>query len=199
MKIYIIRHGETDWNKQKRMQGRSDISLNDYGRELARITRDGLNVSFDYIFSSPLRRAVETAEILRGTGDAKIVTDERLYEISFGEYEGMYPDERPKEFMLFFDRPEEYKPVNGGESYQSLCRRTRDFIENTLMPLSENNKDANVLISGHGAMNKALMMYLKNLEIKDIWSGVFSKNCSVSVVDMYKDKWTILQENTIYY
>ena len=57
MKLYIIRHGETDWNKEKRLQGQSDIPLNDYGRELARITGKALkDVHFDYVFSSPLSR-----------------------------------------------------------------------------------------------------------------------------------------------
>ena len=66
MELYIIRHGETKWNSEKRLQGRSDIELNEYGIELARITSEALkDVKFDRIYSSPLKRAYETAEILR--------------------------------------------------------------------------------------------------------------------------------------
>ena len=68
MELYIIRHGETKWNSEKRLQGRSDIELNEYGIELARITSEALkDVKFDRIYSSPLKRAYETAEILRGS------------------------------------------------------------------------------------------------------------------------------------
>ena len=69
MKLYIIRHGETDWNKEKRLQGQSDTQLNEYGIELARITGEALkDVHFDYIFSSPLKRAYKTAELIRMAG-----------------------------------------------------------------------------------------------------------------------------------
>lgn len=62
MDIYLIRHGETDYNKARRIQGRCDIELNDYGRELAYLTAEGLKeVPFDVIFTSPLKRAKETA------------------------------------------------------------------------------------------------------------------------------------------
>ena len=65
MKLYLIRHGETDYNKMKRNQGQIDIPLNEYGRELARKTREGLaEVPFDLCLCSPLSRARETAEII---------------------------------------------------------------------------------------------------------------------------------------
>ena len=62
MELYIIRHGETKWNSEKRLQGRSDIELNEYGIELARITSEALkDVKFDRIYSSPLKRYYEAA------------------------------------------------------------------------------------------------------------------------------------------
>ena len=89
MKLYLIRHGETDYNKMKRNQGQIDIPLNEYGRELARKTREGLaEVPFDLCLCSPLSRARETAEIILEGRDIPIITDERLIEISFGRYEG---------------------------------------------------------------------------------------------------------------
>ena len=85
MELYIIRHGETDWNKEKRLQGRSDTELNEYGIELAEITADALkDVTFDRIYSSPLKRAYRTAEIIRLDRDIEIQTDDRLLEICFG-------------------------------------------------------------------------------------------------------------------
>ena len=65
MKIYLIRHGETDWNKLRRLQGQADIPLNEFGRQLARETDPALrDVPFDRIYTSPLKRARETAELV---------------------------------------------------------------------------------------------------------------------------------------
>ena len=102
MKLYIVRHGETDWNNEKKLQGRSDVPLNDYGRELAYITAEALkDVSYDAIYSSPLIRAYETATILKGDRDIDIIKDERLREMCFGEYEGKHTAGLPQEFWYF--------------------------------------------------------------------------------------------------
>ena len=89
MKVYLVRHGETEWNRQCRLQGQSDTELNEIGIELAEITAKALkDVDFEVIFSSPLRRAYRTAEIFRSERDTDIITDKRLLEINFGEREG---------------------------------------------------------------------------------------------------------------
>ena len=90
MDIYLIRHGETDWNKTKRLQGVTDIPLNACGIELAEKTAEGLkDVPFDRIYTSPLIRAKKTAEIIRGDRPVELVVTDGLKEISFGEYEGL--------------------------------------------------------------------------------------------------------------
>nr|MCR5154705.1 histidine phosphatase family protein [Lachnospiraceae bacterium] len=90
MKLYIMRHGETNWNKEKRLQGRSDIDINENGILLAEKTSKALeDVPFTHIFSSPLTRAYHTATIIKGNRNLDIVKDERLLEISFGNQEGL--------------------------------------------------------------------------------------------------------------
>ena len=92
MNIYILRHGETNGNKAGRIQGSTDIPLNEYGIELAKITRDGIEkegLHFDIIYASPLSRASETAEIVRGTHTTEIIIDDRIVEMNFGKAEGM--------------------------------------------------------------------------------------------------------------
>lgn len=201
MNLYILRHGETDWNKAMRMQGQVDIPLNEYGIQLAKETKEGLkDIKFDYIFSSPLIRAVETAKIVTGAMEDRIITDDRIKEISFGEYEGKYPDERPPEFMDFFKAPDKYIPAKNAESYEQLCERTSDFIKDRIFKIAVNEPEANVLISGHGAMNKSILLFFKKLEIKDIWSGPFQKNCCVSLIDIKSpENYELVFENRIYY
>ena len=90
MTVYLFRHGETDWNKEKRLQGQSDVPLNEFGRELAVKTAEALKgIRFGAAFSSPLCRAAETARILLGDRDVPLILDERLREIHFGECEGV--------------------------------------------------------------------------------------------------------------
>lgn len=200
MKLYIIRHGETDWNKQRRLQGQSNTELNEYGIELAEITGKALkDVSFDHIFSSPLKRAYRTAEIIRGERTVPIVTDDRLKEIGFGINEGVNSELITADFHYFFDAPEKYVPAEGGETYEELCTRSRDFIESVLIPLSIKEPDAVVLVTAHGALNKSMMIYLNHLQIKNMWDGVFQKNCCVNIFDINGYDFKMLQEAKIYY
>ena len=85
MKLYIIRHGETYWNIEGRLQGRTDIELTPSGISIADRSSQGMkNIRFDYIFSSPLKRAYKTAEIIRRDRSIPIITDNRLIEVCFG-------------------------------------------------------------------------------------------------------------------
>ena len=93
MLLYIVRHGETDWNKSHRVQGRTDIPLNDYGRRLAEETAEGMkDIQIDIGMTSPLLRAKETAQIILKGRDVPLYDEARLQEISFGRYKrGLQP------------------------------------------------------------------------------------------------------------
>lgn len=88
MRIYIARHGQTDWNVQHKAQGHSDIPLNEAGIQQAEALRDNIkDIKFTAVYASPLKRAAKTAEIAT-SGKYPITFDERLAERSFGDYEG---------------------------------------------------------------------------------------------------------------
>ena len=90
MLIYLMRHGETDWNKERRLQGQSDIPLNEYGIELAAKTAEAMaEIPFDMAFCSPLERAEKTARIILGERNTPLYTDSLLMEINFGSKEGI--------------------------------------------------------------------------------------------------------------
>ena len=87
--IYIVRHGQTEQNLKKKLQGRSDFPLTELGREQASAVGDAFRdagIVFDKVYSSPLGRAVETAELI--AGDAPIEVEEALIEMDYGPYEG---------------------------------------------------------------------------------------------------------------
>ena len=178
--LYIIRHGKTDWNVWHKLQGRTDIPLNEEGRQMAEAAREEYrDVHFDICFCSPLIRAKETAEIFLRSRNIPIITDDRLMEMSFGCFEGIensfqIPDCPINE--LFF-HPENYtSPPGGAESLDSLFARTGEFLRERVDPLLEEGKD--VLIVGHGAMNSSIVCQVRQLPRAQFWSAGI-ENCKL--------------------
>ena len=203
MKIYLIRHGETDWNLEQRLQGATDIPLNENGLELARETAQGLKeVPFDLIYTSPLKRAKQTAEILRGERDIPLIEEPRIREICFGIYEGYccsregynIPD---PDFLKFFEKPGDYVPPQGGETIAKLCARTTEFL--TELAENPDYREKTILLSGHGAVVKGLLSSLTISDLNDFWNGGVHKNCGVTILDVEEGNISIRQENVIYY
>lgn len=178
--LYIMRHGRTDWNDKHKLQGRTDVPLNDEGRRMAEAAREEYkDVNFDICFSSPLIRAKETAEILLRGRDIPIISDERLMEMSFGIYEGLensfsIPD---CPVNVIFQHPEEYTTsVGEAETFDELFARTGEFLEEKVYPELKKGKD--VLIVGHGAMNSCIVTRIKKFPISDYWSAGI-ENCKL--------------------
>lgn len=177
--LYIMRHGRTDWNDERRLQGRTDIPLNETGRQMARDAASRYaDIDLDIIYCSPLIRALETARIFASGRDIPVITDDRLKEMAFGIYEGMarsfdIPD---CPVNVLFRDPENYKvPVEGGESFDELFNRTGSFLDE-IRPLVSEGK--NILIVGHGAMNLSIICQVRNIPLKDFWStGI--ENCKM--------------------
>lgn len=201
MKVYLVRHGETEWNRQCRLQGQSDIELNEIGIELAEITAEALkDIEFEAIFSSPLKRAYKTAEIFKGDRDLEIVTDKRLLEINFGEREGHgipgRDDDEGDPIYNFEFAPDSYIPPEGGESFDDIYQRTADFWDNVIVPLEKRYKT--VLIIGHGCMNRTIINRLMDNPLKDFWN-VKLDNCAVTLIDITDGKSVVEEASHKYY
>lgn len=137
MKLYVLRHGQTNYNKEGIFQGDKDIELNEEGREQARITAEELkNIKFDKVYVSPLKRAVETAKIVT---ENELEIDDRLKERSFGRLEGkkVIPDyeERVEEFQI--------------ETIESLEKRVGSFLKEIFTKYKNNE---NILVVTHGGV-----------------------------------------------
>ncbi len=223
MKVVLVRHGETDWNKLWRMQGGTNTDINKNGVAQAAAKAGFLrHFGFDYVFSSPLRRAVHTAEIIMKPAcpfeqdfdlnpvvcengidinniihDCRnIYIDPRLCELHFGINEGRFPKDRLPGTSYFFDAPEKYVPAEGGETLQEFIVRVKDFISSVLIPLSVREPEAVVLITGHGALNKCFSLCAKNKEIKDFWSGSHIHNLSHAIYEVKDNAMTEIQDFT---
>lgn len=195
MELYIVRHGKTDWNKECRFQGAKDIPLNEEGRAAAEKLHERLKgIHFDAVFSSPLSRAYETACILSGP---HIEKNALLTEISFGELEGLPFDkwmdtDQPRKY--FFDEPAKYLPPKGGETLQSGCQRTAEFIHTVLEPFYQKNPNARILVVAHGAILAALMCVLENRGIENFWGKGLKGNCEETIYKYDGLHWSLASE-----
>ena len=197
MEIYIIRHGETVWNKSRLLQGIRDIPLCEAGINIAKERAKELeNIDFDVIYSSPLSRAYETACIIRGDRNIEIIKDDRLREVNFGVNEGQSAIELQKDkanpFCKFFDDPANYVAPENGEDLKQVCKRTKEFMEQVIEP--QKDKLNRVLIAGHGAMNKGIMCHVLGHGVDEYWTGGLQKNCGVIMVRLDDNGYTQIGE-----
>lgn len=203
MKIYMIRHGETDWNKERKLQGQIDIPLNEFGRTLAEETRPALkDISFDLAITSPLGRAKETAQIVLGDRQIPLIEDVRIREMGFGEFEGLHckgekydiPDPN---FHKFYDDPEHYIPPKGGESFSDVSHRLQEFLNELLS--NKELEDKTILLSTHGAALCGILQLMEQRPQSDFWGKGVHKNCAVTLAEVKDGQIQIHWENVTYY
>ena len=149
--IYLTRHGQTEWNLEKRLQGRGNSPLTQAGIERAKELRDRMkNIDIDYIYSSPIERALNTANIIKGEKSVEVITDDRLMEMCFGDYEGRRTDE------VMSENPEwNIDLIMHGDI--SLCApngenlgSVRERVAETMDRIIEENRGKSILIVTHG-------------------------------------------------
>lgn len=177
--LYIMRHGQTDWNVVHKLQGRTDIPLNDNGRQMARAAREKYkDMAIDCCYCSPLQRAKETAELVLEGRTIPIVTDERLKEMSFGAFEGEENvfDKPDHPMNTLFKYPQDYVACQESETFASLYARTGEFVQEVLIPQLKKGKD--ILVVGHGAMSLSIINRVYDVKIKDFWERL-PGNCEV--------------------
>lgn len=157
-KLYIIRHGKTDFNEQGRYLGRIDISLNSVGRrEVALLAERIKNSDIDIIVSSPLKRAIETAEIVKPVG-CKIVVNDAFIERAVGVYGGLtkdgakekYPDLYRRNITRIFD-----DAPTGGETIFDVQNRVFEGLDE----IKKNYKNKNILLATHAFVAKVINKY----------------------------------------
>ena len=202
MKLFLVRHGETDWNIERRLQGQVDIQLNEFGRKLAVKTGMELsNISFDVCFTSPLKRAKETAELILDGKAVPIIDDERIIEMAFADWEGKHCSkerwEVPDSFQKFFDDPANFEPAPEGESFEQVKERTGRFLE--WLYVQKEYESSNVLITTHGAALAGLLNNIKGESIEKYWGVGVHKNCAVTEVEVIVGKPELISENQVYY
>ena len=174
--IYIARHGETEWNRQGRMQGQKDSPLTAKGRKQAVILRQNLLADeriaatggISAAYSSVLGRARETLEICLKDMDIQRGTSAGLNEICLGQWEGLTFEEVerrwPEQFHNFWHRPSRYVPAGKGETFEQVQRRMVSSIKRIM----DRHRSGNILVISHWIAIKTAIAYFRGLEIDAI-------------------------------
>ena len=181
--LYLVRHGETDWNIESKIQGRTDTELNEKGRrqaqELAAVLQEGYGIK--RIFTSRQKRAVETAEIIGKHLGISPQVKEGLEEINFGKWEGytwrQVRELFPKEYRVWHDN-RRYGIPPGGESYEQLLDRLLPTLNDIL---SKDGRDT--LNVTHSAVIMTLMSYLYDTPFEDMAKNYKTGNTQIVKID----------------
>ena len=181
-----MRHGETKWNADGRVQGHTDIGLSDRGAQQSRLVAARLaELTIDAAYSSDLRRSAETARKILGERTVKLQTTPRLREYNKGVFEGLTVEETreryPELHAASVVKDLDFAPP-GGES----IRQTSVRIASLVAEIRERHPDDTVLIVGHGGALRAVFVALMELPLEANWRFLLA-NCGLSVVDTYID------------
>lgn len=203
MKIYLIRHGQTEFNKIDRIQGgRIDSPLLLNGIEKAKEVGKRLeDIHFDRVYASPLGRTMDTAKYVLSENKYKnqthIIEEKDLREMDFGLWEGKLVEEikNEPEFVHLRQVPEKYNPSQfQGESYEELVKRSSE----SLRKIVENQNDVkNILIVSHGITITTLIKYVTGQPVSEFRKDGIVDNTSVSILETNDngDNYEIIRYN----
>lgn len=195
--VYLTRHGQTEWNRVWRIQGRLNSPLTDEGikgaQELSREIRD---IEFTSCYSSPRPRAMHTAHLLIGNRGIPLIPEPLLTEMDIGIWEGRYAEDfsrdDPDSFYAFRNRADLYQPSEGGESFPHVIERAKSFLKKM-----ENQPDGTgpILCVSHCILLQAIMMICDNRPLSSLRTAQPVDQTSLFHINWNGDHWSVLTRN----
>lgn len=191
--VYMVRHGETDWNRAHRMQGWTDIPLNERGREQAAFAAKVLAlVPLDVIYTSPLKRAEKTAEIIRGERKIPLFAEKGFIEINLGKWDGHTPDEMdalyPGQYDIWRSTPGDVH-IDGGETFAKVQERAwKAFLS-----MVDKEKGKHILLVSHMGCLSTILFKIAGYPLNDLWKHPIG-NCALCRVDIEADGTMHIEE-----
>jgi alpha-ribazole phosphatase len=184
-RLLLVRHGETEWNKSGRYQGRSDIDLSAVGiKQVEALKKRLVKESIDAIYSSDLKRAVHTAQIIASGHNPELVICKELRELDFGEFEGLTFEEIEQRYPRsnWWTTQDPQEKLSNGESVSQLTDRVSPFASK----LRGYTGEETVLIVAHGGSLRALICLLLGFGLEHWWQ-IRLDSASLTMVETYSD------------
>ena len=194
-RIILVRHGQTEWNRNERFRGQADIPLNETG--LAQAQATGKRVVAEWqpvaVYSSPLSRAVKTAEAIASQFQLPVQIHPGLTDIDYGEWQGLTPDEArqrwPKEIDAWYNAPHTAQ-IPGGETLESLRKRTMK----TIIALSSRHPAQTIVLVGHTVINRIILLGILGLGNDRFWR-LKQDTCAINVFEMEAGEFSLVTLN----
>ena len=190
-RIFLVRHGETEWNKSLRYQGHRDISLSDTGRRQAEKIAARLSTErIDAAYSSDLSRALETAKAISSFHNLNVNIVTELKETNFGRWEGLTYKEIDEQFHEVMNgwrtNPMETK-IPGGESLGEVAQRCHAGMEKII----RENPGKNVLVVAHGGIIRIIAATALGMPLNDSWK-IKQDNVALNIIEFYDKESAIV-------
>jgi len=195
--IILVRHGETEWNVSNIFRGRTDIELNETGIRQARLLAEYLtNVNIDAIYSSPLKRALKTAEIIASYHNLDVDIAPDLTDFNFGKWQGLshqeVKDKYKKLYGEWINHPDRIK-MPAGESLESVRKRTMGVVTTVIARYAET-----VVLVSHRVVNKVLICALLGLDNSHFWN-IKLDTCGITIFTYVDKQFTLTKHNDTSY
>ena len=193
--IYLTRHGLTEWNVNRRMQGWGNGELTEKGVNDAKALGKRLaDVPIDKVYSSSSKRAYETAQYIIGYREISLIQMDDLREMNFGDWDGRIREEveaeYPEDFKIFWETPHLYDR-NSGETFEHVRKRAIRALEHII----EENKEGTVLIVTHSIFLRVLMTYIKDIPLSDVFKATPPGNTSLFKLEVKDGELSLIFEN----
>jgi probable phosphoglycerate mutase len=193
--LLLIRHGQTEWNRVERFRGRADVPLNEAG--LAQAAATGRRVAMEWmptaVYSSPLTRAIQTAEAIAQHFDLRVLPHPGLIDIDYGEWQGLTPEEArqrwPEEVDNWYNHPQQAQ-IPGGETLADL--RTRAM--QTVSELTAQHSGETIVLVGHTVINRIILLGMMELGNERFWQ-IKQEPCAINIIEAEKGDFVLVTLN----
>lgn len=194
-RFILVRHGQTEWNRVERFRGRADVPLNETGLSQAAAT--GRRIAAEWqpaaVYSSPLSRALVTAQAIAAPFALSILSHNGLIDIHYGDWQGLTPDEArarwPELVRAWYTAPETVQ-IPAGESLASLRRRAMDAISE----LAVRHAGQTLALVSHTVVNRMILLGVLGLGNDRFWR-LRQDNCAINVFESDGDDFNLVSMN----
>lgn len=182
-KLYVVRHGETDFNVQGRYAGSTDVDINEMGKNQAEIMATSFkDKQIDIIITSSMKRALTTASIIKEYLVKPIVVSNKFVERNLGVYEGLTRDEVSKKFPKLWNENVLKQFDNTFHKGESV-RQVRERVQNGLSYIKNDHRNQNIILVTHGYISREIFGYFYNVSEEEFNKYILN-NCQVAEYDL---------------
>lgn len=188
MRLHIVRHGQTDWNATRRIQGQLDSELDDTGKQQAADRgSDFVSMNLLAVYSSSSLRTRQTTQLILGSRTDEVIPRDDLREVTLGIWEGQYWKDIEEKFPDIVEAHAKGLPsfdIEGAENSDQVQQRGVEAIETIIAAHSDAKACDNILVVSHGAIMKTILAYYLNVALTNLHTLPSLPNCAHCIIDV---------------